>query len=435
MKKSFKFSSWLLVPLLVVLTACGGGGGGSSSTPATPVLKSIAVTPANPTIAIGTDTITATVDTVSGSTTVTVQAPWSNVVAGGYQTLARKADGTLFGWGSNLRGQLGDSTTTDRTAPVPVSGGVTTWKQIAVGDQFAVAIRTDGTMWSWGNNQNGQLGDGTQVDHSIPAKVGGTTSSTWAFVAAGRSHVLAIDSKGVLWAWGRNFNGQLGDGTAVDRLVPTKISAGVSTGSGSTAVTAVWKSVSAGDAHSLGRLSDGTMYGWGNNTYGQAGNSGAVDVTTPSKIGSLSWASVSAGANHSTAIRSDGTLFAWGLNANGQVGNNGSLNVTLPAQVGTANNWAVVAAGGLHTIAVRTDGTLWAWGANTEGQLGTGDGNDSPFPVQIGMAKNWSTVTAGTGHSFGLQTDGTLWGWGRNLEGQLGNGKNQLSPVPGNAPQ
>ena len=470
--KNFKFSSLLLIPVFAVLAACGGGGGGGSSTPAVPVLKSITVTAANSTMPIGTsqtltatgtysdnstkvlntasgvvwafkgtgavasvfssgvvtakavgsDTFTATQEGVSGSVTLSVIAPWTNVVAGGLQTIARKADGNLYSWGSNIRGQLGDSTSLDRNAPVLVSGGSTIWKQVAVGEQFVVALRTDGTLWSWGFNQNGQLGDGTTVSHATPAKIGKDTD--WAFIAAGKGHALAIKTSGALYAWGNNFNGQLGDGTTIGRLVPTKIGG----------TTLLWQSVAAGDTHSLGIQKDTqNLYGWGGNSSGQVGNAGLVDISAPAKLGSSTWSSVSAGSLHSVAIRADGSLYSWGNNASGQLGNNGSANVSAPVQIGVANNWAMVSAGAAHTMAVTRDGQLWGWGSNAESQLGNG-GPDTPTPVQIGAVNTWISVSAGAAHSFGLRSDNSLWGWGRNTEGQLGNGGNAQQPVPVSIP-
>ena len=487
--KKFTFSSLLLAPLFAVLAACGGGGGDKSSTPSTPAvatLKSIAVAVPNATFpvggsqtlvatgtfsdgstkvlntasglvwttksggaqvvqafstgivtakTVGTETINATQDSIVGSVTLTVNAPWTQVSAGGNQTIALKADGNLYAWGSNIAGQLGDGSGTDRNAPVVVSGGNTpTWKQVAVGDQFAVAIRNGtttgtgaggGTLWAWGNNQNGRLGDGTQVNKTAPVQIG--KDSDWASVSVGLGHVLAIKTNGLLYAWGRNFNGQLGDGTTVGKLVPTKITI-------ASAPTATWLAVSAGETHSLGIQKDGSLWAWGGNVYGQTGNGGTTDVTTgPVQIGTLSWTAVAAGSFHSVAIRADGTLYAWGQNSSGQVGNSGSANVSTPVQIDTVNNWNVISAGGLHSMGVRKDGTLWGWGSNAEGQLGDG-GTDSPIPVQIGSRTNWTTISAGASHSFGMQSDNSLWGWGRNTEGQLGNGTKTTSPLPVNVP-
>jgi alpha-tubulin suppressor-like RCC1 family protein len=485
--KNFKFSSLLHVPmvaLLAVLAACGGGGGGdaapatSTPTPTTPTLRSIAVTiPGNattiavgtpakvlvatgsysdgttkpltatngliwsassPTVvnvatngsltpkAVGTATVSATLDTVVGTLPITVTAPWVGIIAGGYQTVARKADGNLYSWGSNVKSQLGDNSTIDRNAPVQVAGTITattTWKQVAVGEQYVVAIRTDGTLWAWGYNQDGQLGDGTQINRVVPTQIG--SAKDWATVAAGRAHTLALKVNGNLYAWGRNDKGQLGDPllTGANRLAPSKIG------------ILLWSAIAAGDTHSLAIQRDtNDLYGWGGNAFGQVGNASKTDVTAPVKIGTQKYSSVSAGISHSAAISTSGTLYAWGLNSSGQLGNNATVDITAPVLIGTDNNWSQVAGGGLHTIGLRNDGTLWSWGANDQGQLGTG-ASDTLVPQQIGTGSNWKAISSGIAHSFGLQTDDTLWGWGRNLEGQLGNGKNALySAVPVNVP-
>lgn len=475
--KNFTFPTLLLVPVLAVLAACGGGGGGSSTTttPATPTpvtLKSIAIAASATTIpigiavpltatgtysdnttktlntttglvwafkgggavativpagtvtgkAVGSDTVTATQDGVVGTLAVNVIAQWNGVTAGGNQTIGHKSDGSLYGWGSNIRGQLGDSTKTDRNTPTLVSGASTLWKQMVVGEQFVVALRSDGTLWTWGSNQNGTLGLGTSDTdpHPVPTKVGKDTD--WAFVAAGKSHAFAIKTGGTMYGWGRNFNGQLGDGTNIDRLQPTLVP--LPTG------LKAWLTVSAGDTHTLAIVKDNlNLYAWGGNASGQVGNGGKVDIVSPAKIGAFQWSSLAAGANHSVAVRTDGAMYGWGSNTFGQVGNNGSTDINAPTPIGVGSNWLAAASGSTHTIAVTRDGQLWAWGSNAESQLGTG-GPDSPTPVQVGTASNWLSVTAGALHSFGLRSDNTLWGWGRNAEGQLGKGDNAQAPVP-----
>lgn len=485
--KNFKFSTLLLVPLFAVLAACGGGGdnnnnsGGGSTT--TPTLKSIALTALatqsttiiiNNTLPLiatgtysdgstkvmtgltwttksggvtvaqvastgivsakgaGTETIiaTSTADNLAGSINITVITPWMQFAAGGNQTIGLKADGRLYSWGSNIRGQLGDGSSFDRNVPTLVSGNSTLWKQVAVGDRFAVAIRADGTLWAWGYNLFGQLGDGTQIDRLLPVQIG--IAKTWSYVAAGKAHVVALQTTTTssatvttMWVWGSNTNGQLGiTGTAADGYKPRQV--------GTT--TDGWLAVAAGDTHTLAIKGDQTLWTWGDNTNGQLGNSSSGgNVTVPTQIGTSLWSYVAAGSGHSLAIRNEGTLWGWGKNDTGQVGNNTAITQTEPVQVGNASDWARVAGGVAHSIGVRNNGTLWVWGSNNEGQLGDGT-NDTQIPVQVGNLNVWKYVAAGAHHSAAQRADSSLWTWGRNTEGQLGNGNNTTSSVPVNIP-
>jgi alpha-tubulin suppressor-like RCC1 family protein len=370
----------------------------------------------------GNETVTATLGTVVGSTTFTVKAPFSNIATGGHHTLALKADGSLFGWGNNLHGQVGDGTNTNRLVPT-MDGVVKTWAALASGEYHsagiqATSIQTGGALWTWGYNIAGQIGDGTFVDRTAPVKIG--TVTTWVAVAAGKSHTLALKKDGTVWAWGGNAHGQLGDGTTIDRPQPVQVG-----------LLKDWTTIAAGDSHTLGRRADGSIWAWGANANGQLGIGSAVDALVPTQIGTDKWLSVAAGSGHTLAIRSDGALFAWGAYASGQLGaDSAGADALSPVQVGSDTNWARISAGGLHTLAVKSNGTLWAWGANAMGQLGNGDATLQLMaaPQQIGTATSWLAISAGLAHSLGLQADGTLWSWGSNLDGQLGNGT-LVSPV------
>jgi len=287
--------------------------------------------------------------------------------AGAQHSLAISADGTLWAWGLNTNGQTGLGTTTgNQTTPAQV-GTATNWIQVSAGHIHSNAIRSDGTLWAWGAGGNGQTGLGTTTGtQTTPAQVG--TATNWTQVSAEQSHSLAIRSDGTLWSWGFNANGRTGLGISslTNTLVPTQV--GIDT---------TWSQVSAGESYSLALRSDGTLWAWGSNENGQTGlGITAGDQTTPAQVGTVTnWTQVSAGANHSHAIRSDGTLWAWGTNADGRTGLGTTTgNQTTPLQVGTASDWllADVSTMGIHSLAMKTDDSLWTWGTNNHAQLGKG---------------------------------------------------------------
>ncbi len=244
-------------------------------------------------------------------------------------------------------------------------------QRIAGGLKFTAAIKSDGSMWAWGLNENGQLGDGTLAERLSPAQI--AAGSAWAAVAAGASHTVAIRSDGTLWAWGLNSNGQVGDGTTADRDVPVQIGSATN-----------WRSLAAGGDHTVGLRTDGTLWTWGSNSNGQLGDGTTVDRLNPTQIGVAgTWTAVAAGASHTLAIRSDGTLWAWGLNGSGQLGDATTVNRTSPVQTGSATDWSQVAAGGDHSIAVDSDGNLWTWGLNSSGQLGDATTTNRLSPIEV----------------------------------------------------
>jgi uncharacterized repeat protein (TIGR02543 family) len=345
---------------------------------------------------------------------------WTSVSTGYGYTVSIKTNGSLWAWGFNEDGQLGDGTTTNRNSPVRI-GTATNWASVSVGDDHTAAIRTDGSLWVWGMNNFGQLGDGTTTNRNTPVQIG--TATNWASVSAGREHTIAIRTDGSLWAWGSNRIGQLGDGTTTSRNTPVQI--GTATN---------WASVSAGGLHTVALRTDGSLWAWGFNSWSQLGDSTRTDRITPTLIegvrgaGNWNWMSVSAGSFHTQAIGTDRTLWAWGENMSGQLGDSTTApqtnrpTPTRPRQIGTATNWASVSAGETHTVAIRTDGSLWAWGNNESGQLGNGTTTYRNTPVRIGTATNWVSVSAGFNHTAALRTDGSLWTWGGNRSGQLGDG-------------
>jgi len=342
----------------------------------------------------------------------------SSIAGGNAHTVALKSDGSLWAWGWNYCGQLGDGTTTDRSSPVQV-GSDTAWSAVATGYVHTVALKSDGTLWTWGRNYYGQLGDGTTTDRSSPAQVGSDTD--WSAVAAGCGHTVALKSNGTIWAWGENNHGQLGDGTMTDRSSPVQVGSDTD-----------WSAVVTKGFHTLALKSDGTLWAWGSNTYGVLGDGTVSTRTSPVQVGSdTNWSVVAASYTHTVALKSNGTLWAWGYNNQGQLGDGTTTHQTSPVQVGSDTNWAAVEAGYAHTVALKTDGTLWAWGRNDYGQLGDGTTEDKHSPVQVGSDTDWVAISAGLYHTVALKSDGTLWAWGWNEYGQLGDGTttDRTSPV------
>ncbi|MCL2013887.1 MAG: chitobiase/beta-hexosaminidase C-terminal domain-containing protein, partial [Oscillospiraceae bacterium] len=327
---------------------------------------------------------------------------WQSVSAGSFHTMAIRTDGTLWAWGNNEYGRLGDGTANDRHSPEKI--GDDTWQSVSAGGEHTVAIRTDGTLWAWGRNSSGQLGDGTTNNGNRPRKIG---DDTWQSVSAGWGHTMAIRTDGTLWAWGMNNYGKLGDGTTTNKSWPEKIG------------DDTWQSVSASGDHTVAIRTDRSLWAWGMNNYGQLGDGTKTNKSWPRKIGDDTWQSVSASWGHTMAIRTDGTLWAWGMNNSGQLGDGTTTSKTSPVKIDT---WQSVSAGSFHTMAIRTDGSLWAWGRNNSGQLGDGTTSGRFLPVKIGNNTTWKSVSAGWGHTMAIRTDGTLWAWGNNSSGQLGDG-------------
>ncbi len=332
---------------------------------------------------------------------------WTQVSAGKGHTLALKSENTLWAWGDNTYGQLGNGSQVNRSFPVQINSGVG-WSSVRAGAEYSLALKTDGTLWAWGRNNMGQLGDGTTIDRNTPVQVG--TDNTWVKMAAGFGHSLAIKNDHTLWAWGLNSSGQLGDATFIDKNHPVQVGP-----------ESDWSVVAAGYAHSLAIKNDTSLWSWGLNDEGQLGDGTNVPGNVPARmLSEIGWTAVVAGHSHSMALRQDGTLMAWGDNTFGQLGNGTTFGSSTPVLVGFDSNWITVAATYKHNMAIKRDGTLWVWGLNNNGQLGDGTIVNRTSPVKIEPADTWETLATGFGHSGAIKTGGTLWTWGYNASGQLG---------------
>jgi alpha-tubulin suppressor-like RCC1 family protein len=282
-------------------------------------------------------------------------------------------------------------------------------------DSLATTIVTEVTtiLYTWGRNNTGQLGDGTTTQRNTPTLIG---SDYWAKISGGLFYSTGTKSDNKLFAWGTNFFGQLGDGTKTQRTSPVAIG------------SFEWIEISAGQEHTAAIRSDGLLFAWGRNNYGQLGDGTTTERLSPVQIGTDTWLQVQTGADHTIAIRSDGKLFAWGRNNEGQLGDGTTTNRTTPTQIGVSN-WKSISSNSPSNLAIRSDDKLFAWGRNFSGQLGDGTTTQRNSPVQIGTS-NWKKISIGS-HSLGIRSDDKLFAWGRNNYGQLGDGTTfgKFSPV------
>ena len=296
------------------------------------------------------------------------------MVAGGlWHNLALKADGSVWAWGDNRYGQCGLSQMSVISAPVCIQS-LTQVIAIAAGDYHSLALTSDGRVWSWGRNQFGQLGDQTTINRFKPSHVFGLEHMI--DIAAGsRGHSIALHSNGSLWAWGNNMFGQLGDGTQTNRSIPVQV------------------------------MNSNLSY--------------VEDIK-----------SIAAGHYHSLALTIEGNVLSWGYNASGQLGDGSNLNQLYPVRVKELENIILIQTFGFHSIALKNDGSLWTWGKNDYGQLGISSPAYSNTPIRLQSQIKWKSIAAGLCHSMALDENGSLYSWGCGMYGQLGNGQTKASNHP-----
>ena len=344
------------------------------------------------------------------------------ISGGGYHSLALKLNGTVWAWGRNNFGQLGNGKCSKKNTPVPVKN-LEDVIAIASGTWHSLALKSNGTVWTWGRNNYGQIGDGTFKNRKTPVQVKDLADIV--AIAGGYLHSLALKSDGTVWAWGSNWSGQLGNEAIVGASeVPIQVN--------SLSNISV---IACGGDHSLAiRSSDNTIWAWGNNFYGQLGNGLSTNSTAPVLVNGLSDVSkIHGGYIHSLALVSDGTLWTWGNNRYGQLGDGSAIEQKrTPVQAMNITNIISIATRGWHNLVLNTEGKVFSWGDNSNGQLGNGTRSERNVPVEVESLEDVIDINTGWQHSLALKSDGTVWAWGDNRFGELGDRtfKDRKTPVP-----
>lgn len=353
-----------------------------------------------------------------GSCGIGVQV--GTISAGARHACAIDIDGRLWCWGDNSSAQLGVGPGVMGADAPRFVDAATDWQRIEAGGSHTCAIKTDGSLYCWGQNARGQLGIGDTVIRNVPTNVAGS----WSEVSAGVSHTCALRTAATVACWGGNTQGEAGAGAGTDHLAPNAID-GSSPG---------WTIVTAGDGFSCG-VRTGGVYCWGQNADGQLGN-GAADATAhPTPTGLMgsalpAFAHVAASYRHACARTAMDEVYCWGAGSDGQLGGGLTASSSVAAPASMLSGFTNVAAGYWQSAAVH-GGELYTWGGNTSGELGdpASTGRSTP-DVVVDPAGTWTEVTAGDGFSCGVMDDGSVWCWGSDAMGRLGNGADGDSPAP-----
>jgi alpha-tubulin suppressor-like RCC1 family protein len=366
-----------------------------------------------------------------------------SIWGGARETIALKSDGTVWTWGLNdcvlgsgNCGKLGDGTKINRLIPTQVhgpgnAGYLTSITAIMGGEHANYAIKSDGTLWAWGGNFVGQLGDGTYTNTVTPVEVSGLTSVT---ALGGRGyHNLAVKSDGTVWAWGWNRNGELGHDTSASPC-PNNLYGTCSNVPVQVLGITNPLAVTGGGFFSLALMPNHKLKAWGANGNGELGDGSYTQRSAPVDVSSVlsNVTQVSAGWKHAVALTSTGTVWTWGQNGNGEIGNGitSTVGVNVPIQVPGLSNVIAVSAGDGYTAILKADHTVWTFGGNNFGQLGDGTFKNRSSPVQVVGLSNVIAIAARDYHTLAIKSDGTVWAWGSGGNGELGNNDTQDKNTP-----
>ncbi|HSA34211.1 MAG TPA: hypothetical protein P5077_10835 [bacterium] len=345
---------------------------------------------------------------------------WLQIAAGGDYTCGIQADNKLYCWGSNAKGQLGNGTTANTS--IPTKTGDDTWSVITSGGYHACGIKVaDNRLYCWGNNNLGQIGMGTMADKPIPTKIG---NDKWLAVSTSEESlgsytcgIKMVDKK--LYCWGNNADGQLGNGTINNINIPTKIG------------DDTWSQITTGENHTCGiRETDKKLYCWGKNYFDPyEGADKNANKPVPTKIGDDAWVLITARGNLTCGIKTNNNLYCWRADSLEQRDNDNTIRKPAPIKIGI-DKWSSLAVGNSYFCAINIDGQLYCWGDNFYGQLGDGTTNNKSILIKIG-GDTWSRITAKGSHTCGIKaSDKKLYCWGENSAGQLGDGTTDNNSVP-----
>ena len=383
------------------------------------------LTPTTTSTTTSISTSTTTTTTLSTTTTTTTTSAPGLVVnyasAGDNFNIALKSDGQVWGWGYNSLGRLGDNTVVSKSTPVSILGAKKTFCQIST-RSFTLGIDKYGQVWGWGANDYGRLGN-SGTNQCTPVSISGA-KKTFCNISTGNYHAMGIDKYGQIWGWGYNSSGQLGNNSTVQKMTPVSILGAKKT----------FCTIDMGNSYSVGIDNTGQVWGWGYNYNGELGdNSKAQKLTPVSIMGTKkTFCAIGIGNYHSIGLDKNGQVWGWGNNGYGRLGNNSDSNQCTPVSIlGVKKTFCAIAGGSHHTMGIDKNGQVWGWGFNGQGQLGNNSTAQKMTPVSIlGTKKTFCKIYSGAYLSLAIDNYGQLWSWGTNNYGQLGNNTTTSERTP-----